>query len=170
MMPRKVARFELRFLGDTLTMHHRSPAGDGPRRATPWLRRSDQTTVAAMVGTALVSAAAYWQFGAGSQGGWIEIDRAPTQVFRFEVDLNRADWPELALLPGVGTTLAKRIVAHRNDHGPFGGESELLEVSGIGPAILAKIRPYLAPLAGSQSSVGQVDRSRGVLRGMESPR
>ncbi|HHK42337.1 MAG TPA: helix-hairpin-helix domain-containing protein, partial [Planctomycetaceae bacterium] len=31
----------------------------------------------------------------------------------YQVDINRASWPELTLLPGIGPTLAKRIVAER---------------------------------------------------------
>jgi competence ComEA-like helix-hairpin-helix protein len=59
------------------------------------------------------------------------------------LDLNRADEVQLDRLPGVGPALAGRIVAHRADHGPFRSLESLGAVRGIGPATLARIRPYL---------------------------
>lgn len=48
------------------------------------------------------------------------------------IDLNRATAVELEELPGVGPVLAGRIVAHREEHGPFTEVGELRDVSGIG--------------------------------------
>lgn len=48
------------------------------------------------------------------------------------VDLNRADAGELETLPGVGPVLAARIVAWRDQHGPFTDVGQLREVAGIG--------------------------------------
>ena len=48
------------------------------------------------------------------------------------LDLNRATAEELAALPGIGAELAGRIVAYREEHGPFETVEELMEVSGIG--------------------------------------
>lgn len=49
------------------------------------------------------------------------------------VDVNRADWSDLCdQLPGVGEVLAKRIVAHREEHGPFRDLTELARVRGMG--------------------------------------
>jgi competence ComEA-like helix-hairpin-helix protein len=56
------------------------------------------------------------------------------------VDLNRADAAALETLPGVGPVLAARIVAYRDSAGPFRSPDELLEVSGVGPATLARFR------------------------------
>ena len=47
---------------------------------------------------------------------------------------------ELEELPGVGPAIAQRIVEHRENNGPFASVDGLLEVSGIGPATLEKIR------------------------------
>ena len=55
------------------------------------------------------------------------------------VDLNRAAAAELEALPGVGPVLAQRIVAHREQHGPFGAVEDLLDVAGIGPAVLDRV-------------------------------
>lgn len=56
------------------------------------------------------------------------------------VALNRASAEELDLLPGVGPVLAGRIVAFRDQHGPFESVEDLLEVPGIGEAKLESIR------------------------------
>lgn len=56
------------------------------------------------------------------------------------VDLNRADPAELATLPGVGPALARRIVERRRQR-PFGTVDDLLDVKGIGPATLERLRP-----------------------------
>jgi len=56
------------------------------------------------------------------------------------LDLNRADAAALSSLPGVGPVLADRILAARRARGRFRSLEELLEVPGIGPATLEKIR------------------------------
>ena len=47
------------------------------------------------------------------------------------VNLNEADLAALAALPGIGETLAERIVAYRHDVHPFASVEELDEVEGI---------------------------------------
>ena len=56
------------------------------------------------------------------------------------VRVNAADASEMEALPGVGPVLAARIVAHREQHGPFGTVEDLLEVPGIGEGKLAALR------------------------------
>lgn len=56
-------------------------------------------------------------------------------------DIDTADAATLAaFLPGVGPVKAKNIVAHREAHGPFGSIERLIDVPGIGPVTLEKIR------------------------------
>lgn len=59
------------------------------------------------------------------------------------IDVDRADVTELTRLPRVGPALAQRIVAWRERHGPFRVLARLDSVSGIGPALLDAIRPYV---------------------------
>ena len=59
------------------------------------------------------------------------------------IDVDRADVTELTRLPRVGPALAQRIVAWRERHGPFRVLVRLDSVSGIGPAMLDAIRPYV---------------------------
>lgn len=58
------------------------------------------------------------------------------------VNVNTADAGQLETLPGVGPVLAARIVEHRASHGPFTRLDELVEVSGIGDAVLAGLREH----------------------------
>ena len=61
-----------------------------------------------------------------------------------KVDLNGADAPTLQReLSGIGEAKANAIVAHRDMNGPFASVDELLEVKGIGKAILDRNREKL---------------------------
>ena len=55
------------------------------------------------------------------------------------VDLNTATAEELDTLPGIGESLAGRIIAYREANGPFGSIEEIMEVSGIGEAKFAEL-------------------------------
>lgn len=59
------------------------------------------------------------------------------------LDLNQAGIEELQRLPGIGPTLASRIVADRAAQGPFRSVGDLLRVRGIGPKTLEKLRPHV---------------------------
>lgn len=125
-----------------------SDSSPNPSRRPGWmLRRMDQLAVAVLTLAALVSLAGYWLSHGGIQGRLIELDRAAQQTARFAVDINQADWPELAELPGVGETLARRIVEVRRTQGPFADHEDLRRVRGIGPRTLDRLRPYLLPMA-----------------------
>ena len=57
------------------------------------------------------------------------------------VDINCADAASLASsLRGVGDAKAAGIIAHRTEHGPFRSADDLVNVSGIGPKIVAENR------------------------------
>jgi competence protein ComEA len=59
------------------------------------------------------------------------------------VDLNAADAGTLAGLPGIGPTLAERIVAFRTINGPFASVDGLADVAGITPQRLDALLPRL---------------------------
>jgi competence protein ComEA len=59
------------------------------------------------------------------------------------VDINTATFAELDTLPGVGPVLAQRILDWRAQNGRFTSVEELGEVSGIGDAVLARLRPLV---------------------------
>lgn len=108
-----------------------------------WLRGRDQLCVAVGAAICLVCLASYL---ACLRGGLVDIDRAPPLSQRFCLDINRADWPEWTLLPGIGETLARRIVESRAREGDYRRPEDLLRVRGIGPNTLERLRPHLLPL------------------------
>ena len=127
------------------------------------LRRADQAVVALMVFSALAAMAAYWMAQGGMRGGLIEIDRAAPLSAKFLVDLNKAEWPELAELPEIGPTLAKRIVQSRATSGPFVDHEDLRRVRGIGPLTLERMKPLLLPIPGRGDVAGTTEQRQGAL-------
>lgn len=72
------------------------------------------------------------------------VAETSTKAETGKVDLNGADAPTLQReLSGVGEAKAKAIVAYRDSNGPFASVDELLEVKGIGKAILERNRDKL---------------------------
>ena len=59
------------------------------------------------------------------------------------VNLNTASVEQLTLLPGVGESRARQIVAMRKRQGTIRKVDDLLGVKGIGEASLAKLRPFV---------------------------
>jgi len=57
-----------------------------------------------------------------------------------KVDINRAEEWLLEALPGVGETLAQRIVDYRQQNGPFQNSGEIVKVAGIGTAKYEQIK------------------------------
>lgn len=59
------------------------------------------------------------------------------------VDLNTADAPALNSIPGVDSALAERILAYREERGPFLAVEELLAVPGIDGGVFAGIAEHV---------------------------
>lgn len=55
------------------------------------------------------------------------------------ININRAEAWLLDALPGIGETLAQRIVDYRHTNGPFRSINDLLNVKGIGTSTIDKI-------------------------------
>jgi competence ComEA-like helix-hairpin-helix protein len=74
---------------------------------------------------------------------------AATLLFGGRLDLNQATAEDLAALPGIGPERARRIVETRAERGGrFERVSELLDVPGIGPKTLARLRAHVTVGAG----------------------
>jgi DNA uptake protein ComE-like DNA-binding protein len=58
------------------------------------------------------------------------------------LDVNYSPPDSLELVPGIGPVLAMRIIDYRHAHGRIVSVDSLINVSGIGPATLKKIRKY----------------------------
>jgi len=60
-----------------------------------------------------------------------------------QVNVNTANGVQLESLPGIGPSLAQRIIEHMALNGPFQTVEDLEDVPGIGPAALEKLRPHV---------------------------
>lgn len=68
----------------------------------------------------------------------------PTPVGGAVVYINTATLPELTELPGVGETLAQRIIDFREANGPFMSLDDLDQVNGIGPSLLGDLEGLIS--------------------------
>lgn len=76
---------------------------------------------------------------AGEKGGSSGIADAPGGL----VNLNTADAEELCRLPGVGVSRAKAIIEYREKQGGFQKKEDILQVSGIGEKMYARMEELL---------------------------
>ncbi len=108
-----------------------------------WLRRGDQIFVWLMVVLLLILLGIHW-LRLSKWGRFpVELRSQKPREYFYTLDINTASWVEWAQLDGIGEKLARRIIANRDDHGPFRNPTDVGRVRGIGPKILEKIRPFL---------------------------
>lgn len=124
-------------------------AAEAPDDSAPLgLRRGDRLVLVVVAALGLVLAGVHW----ARLSGWglkpIEIDRPAEKRFEYRLDANSATWVEWVQLPGIGETLARRIVEDREAHGPFRTVEDVGRVKGIGPKTLDKLRPWLTVTPG----------------------
>lgn len=74
------------------------------------------------------------------------------------VDLNSASEAELEQLPRIGPALAARIVAYRQENGPFRALDDLMSVKGIGKATFAQLLPHLRIAGGEAEAAADTTR------------
>ena len=117
-----------------------TPAAVVPPRSQP--------LIAFLVAGSLGVGVAWFVAAGGLAGRLVHHDSPPVSENGFTVNINTADETELAQLPGLGVTTARRIIDHRREHGPFTSLEGLLDVPGIGQVTLTAMRPYLRPIRG----------------------
>ena len=71
----------------------------------------------------------------GNDPNQIPLELLPGEL----IDINSATAEELTILPGIGDSLAKAIVAYRGENGTFDSLEQLMEVPGIGEGRFAAI-------------------------------
>jgi competence ComEA-like helix-hairpin-helix protein len=80
--------------------------------------------------------------------GSVSAPVAGVQQVQYAIDINQATEADLLNLPEIGPTLAKKILRHRDEVGPFEQVEDLTGVPGIGPLKLKQLAPFLTfPLA-----------------------
>jgi competence protein ComEA len=80
------------------------------------------------------------------------------------IDLDVASAAEIESLPRIGPVLARRIVADRDEHGPFGSLERFERVRGVGPALARTLRERVTFSGTARPSNAVVDQR---LRGPE---
>jgi len=126
-----------------------------------FLIRIEQFALAAMLLLGIVSLGGYWIWRGAIRGRLIEIDASTPLSAQYQVDVNAAQWPELAQLPGIGETMARRITDERVARGNFADHQDLQHrVQGIGPRTLERIRPYLTPMPDMRNVADGESRAR----------
>ena len=69
----------------------------------------------------------------------VEETSATEPVAEYLLDINKASKAQLMSLPGIGDTIATRIVDYRTENGNFQSVDDLLNVEGIGEKKLLEI-------------------------------
>ena len=67
----------------------------------------------------------------------------PKQLPTEPIDLNTASREQLMTLPGIGPVMAERILADRDERGPFQTVDDLTRILGIKSKMLEKLLPYV---------------------------
>ena len=84
-----------------------------------------------------------WIGCAGDPGPPRDLDGPERLAVGHPIDLNRSSARDLAGVPGLSAKLAEQVVSDRRERGAFASVEELVRVRGVGPARLARARPYL---------------------------
>lgn len=99
---------------------------------------------AASAGEAAAGEAAGGEAAAGeaASGGAAAPARRPAAASS-KVNINTATADELDALPGIGPSTAAKIVAHREENGPFTSIEDLMKVPGIGQAKFDQLKDHI---------------------------
>jgi competence ComEA-like helix-hairpin-helix protein len=65
------------------------------------------------------------------------------QVRQFKINVNTARADQLQMLPGIGATLAQRILEYRQENGPFKALEDLEDVDGLTAKRFGKIKELI---------------------------
>lgn len=99
------------------------------------LVRTLTLTVATLLGTTGVAFAA-------EPPATDEVRFAAANSVEGQININTASAAELEMLPGIGPSIAQRIVDYRKDH-PFAQRNHIMRVKGVGQKTFAKIKDHL---------------------------
>ena len=75
--------------------------------------------------------------------GRSSTESATTGAVTAPININTASAADLEALPGIGPVLSERIIAYRDEHGPFATVDDLAAVTGISVATVERLRPLV---------------------------
>lgn len=119
------------------------------QKTAPRLRRAEALAIALTI--VFLALSIGYHIGLGRRAADFSVEtareRPPAVVVEIAgqapVDINTAGAEELKLLRGVGDVLAERIIAYREENGPFRRVDDITLVRGIGSAVLENNRERL---------------------------
>ncbi|MCL2118230.1 MAG: helix-hairpin-helix domain-containing protein [Planctomycetaceae bacterium] len=107
------------------------------------LREDDQWTVLRLLLVLVICVVAWLGFFESGKTNVSKTVKNPNRELQYLVDLNNAPKNELLQLPGIGATLAERIVEYRNDVALFKIVADLKKIQGIGDKKCETATPYV---------------------------
>jgi competence protein ComEA len=133
-----------------------APSADisiGLSAAPAWPRAAQAATASLLL---LAVGLLGWHACAAQRWGCRPTELEAGLIDDTRIDLNRADHAQLLQLPGVGDALARRIEDYRREHNGFRSVDELRRVGGIGPGLMARLRPFVCvePYDGAGEDAG----------------
>ncbi len=121
-----------------------------------YFQKRDQATIAMLLSIAIL--VIFWKYTSFRRNGeMIDIETEPKREYQFTIDINSAEWPEIALVPGIGQELATRIENYREEIGGYSSLDQLQNVEGIGPNKLKALKKYLLPFPERESIENELE-------------
>lgn len=125
-------------------------------------RPQDRRLMTILMSVLLLWLTVEWIVAATRRPDPLLLQRGPEFQAHFRVDVNDSIWVDWMQLEGIGPSLAQRIIADRDINGRFNSIDDVGRVPGIGPASLARMRPWL--------TIGDdTDNSKSADAGTQSP-
>lgn len=87
--------------------------------------------------------------GRNTAGPYIPIDSTKETISQTQsqldgkIDINTATTEQLQLIPGIGPSIADRIIEYRTENGGFKTIEEIQNVNGIGEKKFNEMKPYI---------------------------
>lgn len=86
-------------------------------------------------------------FKIASEKPWIDSPKKGNENNEIQtikiININTSNRDELMTVPGIGPVMAGRIILYRENYGSFKKFEDVINVKGIGPKTLVKIKPYI---------------------------
>jgi competence ComEA-like helix-hairpin-helix protein len=99
-------------------------------------RGADRWAVLVGVTLMVATATTWW-------GRPLERRRLDPRPTGYRLPINTASAGDLQALPGLGPALARQVVDHRRQAGPFRDADDLQAVQGIGPKTARRLEPWI---------------------------